>query len=75
MLRINKLANNYLVNVIGTIISCLPAVIAGPFFYFYFENNKATSLRLNKGNVDPPAKISPKGKEALEWWFENTDKI
>ena len=58
LLRINKPTIRYLAKVIGTIISCMPAAIIGPPFYRYLENNKVTSLRLNKGNFGAPAKIS-----------------
>ena len=50
-------------------------VILGPLFYRYFENGKVISLRLNKGNFDAPAKISPEGKQELQGWPENTDSI
>ena len=53
----------------------MPAAILGPLFYCYLENDKVTSLRLNKGNFDAPAKISSEGKQELEWWLENTDYI
>ena len=67
LLRINKPTIRYLAKVIGTIISCMPAAIIGPLFYRYLENNKVTSLRLNKGNFDAPAKISFEGTQELEW--------
>ena len=35
-------------------------------FYCYLENDKVTSLRLNKGNFDAPTKISPERKQALK---------
>ena len=75
LLRINKLTIRYSTKVIGTIISCMPAAILGPFFYRYLENDKATSLRLNKGDFDAPAKISPEGKQEPERRFENTNNI
>ena len=75
LLRINKPTIRYLAKVIGTIISCMPAALLGPLFYRYLENDKVTSLRLNKGNFDAPAKISPEGKQELEWWLKNTDNI
>ena len=53
----------------------MSTVILGPLFYRYFENGKVISLRLNKGNFDAPAKISPEGKQELEWWLKNTDNI
>ena len=64
-LRINKPAIRYLKKVIGTIVSCMPAAILGPLFYCYLQNDKSTSLRLNKGNFDVPAKINPEGKQEL----------
>ena len=53
----------------------MPAEILGPVFYRYLENDKVTSNRLNKGNFDAPAKISPEGKQELEWCLQNTDNI
>ena len=67
LLRINKPTIRYLAKVIGTIISCMPAALLGPLFYRYLENDKVTSLRLNKGNFDAPAKISSEGKQELAW--------
>ena len=58
---------------IGTIISCMPAAILGLLFYRYLENDKVSSLRLNTGNFDAPAKISSEGKQDLEWWLGNVD--
>ena len=75
LLRINKPTIRYLTKVIGTIISCMSAATLGPLFYRYLENNKVISLRLNKGNFDTPAKISPERKQELEWWLKNTDNI
>ena len=53
----------------------MPAAILGPFFYRYLENDKVTSLRLNKGDFDALAKISPEVKQELERRFENTNNI
>ena len=73
MLRINKTTIRYLAKVVGTIISSMPALILGPLFYRYLENDKVTSLRLNKENFDALANISSEGKQDLEWWLENAD--
>ena len=51
----------------------MPTAIVGPLFYHYLENDKVNSIKLNEGNFDAPAKISPEGKEELEWWLEKTD--
>ena len=53
----------------------MSSAILGPLFYRYLENDKVTSFRLNKGNFDALAKISPEGKQELEWWLENSDSI
>ena len=45
---------------------CQLHAILGPLFYRYLKNDKVTSLRLNKGNFDAPAKISFEGKQELE---------
>ena len=71
MLRTIKPTIKYLVKLIGTIISRIPAAILGLFFYCYLKNDKATSLRLNKGNFNAHARISSEGKQTLGWWFEN----
>ena len=42
-------------------------------FYCYLEYGKVTSLKLNEGKLDAPAKINPDGKHGLEWWLGNTD--
>ena len=75
MSRINKPTIAYLGKVIGAIIYSMSTVILGPLFYRYFENGKVISFRLNKGNFDAPAKISPEGKQELQGWPENTDSI
>ena len=72
LLRINTVTIQYLAKVIGTIISCIPAAILGPFICRYLKNDKVTSLRLNKGNFDASAKINPEGRQDLECWLENT---
>ena len=59
LLIINKPTIRYLAKVIGTIIFCMTVAKLGPLFYRYLENYKVTSLRLNKGNFDAPANISP----------------
>ena len=53
----------------------MPAAILGSLFYRYLENDKATSLRLNKVNFDAPAKNSSEGKQELECLLGNTDNI
>ena len=75
LLRINKSTIRYLAKVIGTNISCMSAAILAPLFYHYLENDKVTSLRLNKGNFDAPAKISSERKQELEWRLGNDDNI
>ena len=53
----------------------MPAAILGPIFYHYLENDKVTSLRLNKESFDAPAKISPEEKQELKQWLKNTDSF
>ena len=75
LLKINKSTIRYLAKVIATIISCMPAAVLGPLFSRCLENDKVTSLRLNKENFDAPANISSEGKQELEWWLENADTL
>ena len=75
MLRINNPTIRYLAKVTDTIISYMPAAILGLLFHCYLENEKITSLRLNKGNLDAPANTSPEGKQKMEWWLKDTGSI
>ena len=75
LLRVNEPTIKSLAKVIGKIICFMPAAILGPLFYRYLENDRVTSLRLNKWNFDAPGKISLEGKQELQWWPENTDNI
>lgn len=44
----------------------MPAAILGLLFYRYFQNDKVTFLRLNKGDFGAPTKITHEGKQELE---------
>ena len=65
----------YFTKTIGSIIFCMPTAILGLLFYHYFQNDKVTFLRLNKGDIDAPTKITHAGKQELELWLENIYSI
>ena len=75
LFRTKKLSIRYLGNVIGTIISDMPAGVPGTFFYRYLEHNKVNFLQINKGNFNDRAKIIHEGKQELTWWLDNIDSI
>ena len=43
----------------------MQAAILGLPFYRYFQNDKVTFLKLNKGDFDVPTKITHEGKQEL----------
>ena len=51
-----------LIKVTVTTISCMSAAILGLLYYRYLGSDKVSSLRLNEGNFNAPAKISPDGE-------------
>ena len=54
--------------VIGLLVSSLPAVQYGPLFYRNLEIDKNDALRKNKGNFEALMQISPESREDLSWW-------
>lgn len=53
----------------------MPAAILGLLFYRYFQNDKVTFLRLNKGDFGAPTKITHEGKQELELQFGKIGSI
>ena len=59
--------------VIGLIVSSLPAVQFGELYYKNLEKNKVLALQANKGNCDVPLYLSKDAKADLSWWINNVD--
>ena len=59
--------------VIGLIVSSLPAVQFGELYYRNLEKNKVLALQANKGNYDAPLYLSKDAKADLSWWINNVD--
>ena len=54
--------------VIGLIVSSLPAVQFGELFYRNVEKNKVLALQASKGNYDAPLYLSKDAKADLSLW-------
>ena len=59
--------------VIGLIVSSLPAVQFGELYYRNLEKNKVLALQASKGNYDAPLYLSKDAKADLSWWIRNVD--
>ena len=59
--------------VIGLIVSSLPAVQFGELYYRNLEKNKVLALQTSKGNYDAPLYLSKDAKADLSWWIRNVD--
>ena len=57
--------------VIGYLVSNLPAVKYGKSHYRSIENDKIAALKLNKGNFDSKMSLSPCAVQELHWWLTN----
>ena len=57
--------------VIGLLVSALPAVQFGPLFYRSIEIDKNTALQQNKGNYEASMTLSPESISDLRWWVAN----
>ena len=59
--------------VIGLIVSSLPAVQFGELYYRNLEKNKVLALQASKGNYDAPLYLTKDAKADLSWWITNVD--
>ena len=59
--------------VIGLIVSSLPAVQFGELYHRNLEKNKVLALQASKGNYDAPLYLSKDAKADLSWWINNVD--
>ena len=59
--------------VIGLIVSSLPAVQFGELHYRNLEKNKVLALQASKGNYEAALYLSKDAKADLSWWINNVD--
>ena len=57
--------------VIGLLVSSLPAVQYGPLFYRSLEIDKNTALQQNNGNYEANMTLSSESISELRWWVTN----
>ena len=56
--------------IIGHLVSSLPAVKYGKSHYRAIENDKIAALMLSKGNFDCKMTLSPSAVQELHWWLK-----
>ena len=54
---------------IGTLISCFPAVNYGQLYYRPLEIDKSLALKLNAGNFESYMSLTKQSKLCLKWWI------
>lgn len=54
--------------VIGLLVSSLPAVQYGPLYYRSLEIDKNTALQQNNGNYEATMTLSSESVSDLSWW-------
>lgn len=57
--------------VIGLIVSSIPAVHFGELYYKNLEKDKVLALQTGKSNYDAPSYLSKDAKADLSWWINN----
>ena len=65
------LKSEYVAKVIGYIVSSLPAVQYGALHYRWLQKDKASTLKLNKGNYKANMAISGNALSEIFWWSNN----
>jgi len=71
LLHNSRVSIRFLAQVIGVLVSSLPAVQFGELFYRYLEADKIAALKKAAGNFDAIMCISPNAKAELQWWIKN----
>ena len=59
--------------VIGSIVSCFPAVKFGPLHYRALECVKINGLKCFNGDFDSPIALTKDAYDDLKWWIDNID--
>eukprot|EP00794_Sanderia_malayensis_P010704 gene10704-11849_t len=67
----NDLSIEHIAQIIGYIVSSLPAVQYGALYYRWLEKDKTLALKLNKGNFKAMMSLSDKARNELQWWSNN----
>jgi hypothetical protein len=58
-------------SLIGTLVSCLPAVEFGQLYYRQLECEKIDALKCSRGNFEALMTITPDAVSELKWWRDN----
>ena len=75
LLNSNFVSIRFIARVIGTLVSCFPAVLHGPLHYRSLERDKITALKSNYGNFNAKISLSKSSKEELVWWISQENKF
>ena len=69
LLRRSYVSIREVAQVIGLLVSSLPAVQYGPLFYRNIEIDKNEALHNTKDNFEALMQLSPESREDLSWWM------
>ena len=58
---------------IGSIVSCFPAVKVGPLHYKFLECVKINGLKCFNGDFDSPTALTKAAYDDIKWWIDNID--
>ena len=75
LINANLVSIRFLARVIGTLVSCFPAVSHGPLHYRSLERDKITALKFNYGNFNAKMSLNDSSKEELAWWISQENKF
>eukprot|EP00794_Sanderia_malayensis_P011529 gene11530-12719_t len=67
----NDLSIEFIAQIIGYIVSSLPAVQYGALYYRWLEKDKTLALKLNKGNFKGMMSLCDKARNELQWCSNN----
>ena len=71
LLKNNSSSIRFVAQVIGVLVSTLPAVQYSALFYRFLEIDKISALRSSKGNYDASMSLSDDAKAELQWWINS----
>ena len=71
LLNKNAASIREVAQVIGLLVSSLPAVQYGPLYYRSLEIDKNTALQQNYGNYEATMTLSSESRDDISWWVTN----
>ena len=72
LLTMDRVRIRFLAEVIGVLVSSIPAVEHGELYYRFLETDRNRALKLSRGNYESFAYLEPNSKLELSWWIKTT---